>query len=51
MTIQALNQIWNLEHYVQFIWFDDFLIYWDDKTKYLGHDLQWAIFEIIASLE
>ena len=28
-----------------------FFIYWDNKTKYLGHNFQWAIFQIIASLE
>ena len=27
------------------------MIYCDNNTKYLGHDSQWAIFEIVASLE
>ena len=41
--------IWNtLKAHVQFIWCDNFFIYWDNKTKHLGHDFQWAIFEIIA---
>ena len=27
-----------------------FFIYWENSTKYLGHDFyKWAIFEIIAS--
>ena len=28
-----------------------FFILWENKTKYLGPDLQWAMFEIIAPLE
>ena len=40
--------IWNtLKAHVQF-WCDNFYIYWDNKTKHLGYDFQWAIFEIIA---
>ena len=27
------------------------LMWWDNKPKYLGHDFQWGIFEIIPSLE
>ena len=65
VTIQALksrilywhwnlteDQIWNTcKAYVQYIGCDYFLILWDNKTKYLGYDFQWAVFEIIVSLE
>ena len=36
---------------VYFIWCDYFFIIRDNKTKYLWHDFQRAIFEIIASLK
>ena len=32
-------------------WCENVLIYCDNNTKYLEHDSQWAIFEIVASLE
>ena len=64
VTIQALksrilywhwnltkDQIWNTyKAHIQCIWCDYFLILWDNKTKYLGYDFQWAVFEIIVSL-
>ena len=49
---ESRNQIWNTEKtHVQFIWCDHFFFQWENKTKYLGHDFQWAMFKIIASLE
>ena len=65
VTIQALksrilywhwnlteDQIWNTcKAHVQYIGCDYFLILWDNKTKYLGYDFQWAVFEIIVFLE